>query len=47
MSSMKQIISKDKKVICTTTVPYSKDIIKSMKEAGYKVKTIDDEENNK
>lgn len=41
---MKQIISKDKKVVCVTTEPYSKEIIKSMKEAGYKVKTINDEE---
>lgn len=45
---MKQIISKDKKVICTAIdAPYPKGIIKSMKEAGYKVKTIDDEEKDK
>lgn len=34
---MKQIISKNGKVVCTTTVPYSKEIIKQMKAAGYKV----------
>ena len=45
---MKQIISKGGKVICTTTEPYPKEIVKAMKEAGYKVKTEDDdkEENN-
>lgn len=41
---MKQIITKDGKVYCTTTVPYSKEIIKLMKQAGYKVKEIKDEE---
>ena len=35
---MKQTISKDKKVMCVTTVPYPPEIIKSMKKAGYKVK---------
>lgn len=47
---MKQIITKDKKVICTTTEPYPKEVIKSMKEADYKIKTVDEdnnEENNK
>jgi predicted fused transcriptional regulator/phosphomethylpyrimidine kinase len=34
---MKQIISKGGKVLCTTTVPYSKEIIRQMKKAGYKV----------
>lgn len=43
---MKQIISKGKRVVCTTTEPYSKEIVKAMKEAGYKVKTLDDEEDN-
>lgn len=37
---MKQIISKDGKPYCTTTVPYPPEVIKSMKKAGYKVKTI-------
>ena len=36
---MKQIISKDGKVYCTTTIPYSKETIKQMKAAGYTVKT--------
>lgn len=44
---MKQIITKDKKVMCETTIPYSKAIIKSMKEAGYKVKEIKEETENK
>ena len=35
---MKQVISKDGKVLCTTTVPYSKETVKQMKKAGYKVK---------
>lgn len=35
---MKQIIIKDGKVLCSTTVPYSKDVIKQMKKVGYKVK---------
>lgn len=43
---MKQIISKDGKVLCTTTVPYSKETIKRMKKLGYKVKEVEDEESN-
>lgn len=35
---MKQIISKDKKVYCVTSVPYPAEIVKQMKKAGYKVK---------
>lgn len=35
---MKQIISKNGKVVCTTTVPYPPEIIKQMKSAGYKIK---------
>ena len=35
---MKQIISKNGKVLCTTSVPYSKETIKQMKAAGYTVK---------
>lgn len=35
---MKQIVSRDGKVLCTTTVAYTKEIIKQMKQAGYKVK---------
>lgn len=35
---MKQTISKNGKVLCVTTVPYSKEIVKQMKAAGYKVK---------
>lgn len=36
---MKQIISKDKRILCTTTVPYPAEVIKDMKKAGYKVTT--------
>ena len=35
---MKQVISKDGKVVCTTTAPYSKETIKQLKAAGFKVK---------
>ena len=41
---MKQIISKDKKVYCETTVPYPPTIIRQMKKAGYKVKEEEDDE---
>ena len=34
---MKQIISKNGKVLCVTTVPYPTDIIKQMKKSGYKI----------
>lgn len=34
---MKQIISKDGKVVCVTTVPYNKETVKQLKQAGYKV----------
>lgn len=36
---MKQIISKDGRVLCETTVPYPAAIVKEMKKAGYKVVT--------
>lgn len=35
---MKQIITKDGKVLCSTTVPYSKQTVKAMKAAGYRIK---------
>lgn len=44
---MKQIISKDKRVACVTTIPYPTDIIKSMKAAGYKIKEIEDKTEEK
>ena len=34
-----QVISKNGKVECTTTVPYPKETIKIMKESGYEVTT--------
>ena len=38
---VKQIISKDGKVHCVTTVPYPAEVVKGMKKAGYKVKEVD------
>jgi predicted fused transcriptional regulator/phosphomethylpyrimidine kinase len=40
---MTQLIIKDKKVMCRTTVPYPPDVIKAMKKAGYKIKEVPDE----
>lgn len=37
---MTQIIMKDKRVVCTTTVPYPASVIREMKKAGYKVKEV-------
>lgn len=37
---MKQIITKDGKVYCETTVPYPPEAVKQMKRAGYKVKEV-------
>ena len=37
---MKQIISKDGQVFCTTSIPYPPEVIKGMKKAGFKVKEI-------
>ena len=34
---MTQVISKDGVIVCVTTVPYSAEIIKDMKKAGYKI----------
>lgn len=34
---MKQIISKDKRVVCVTSVPYPPSVVREMKKAGYKV----------
>lgn len=36
----KWVVTKDKKVYCTTPVPYPPNIVKSMKKAGYKVKEV-------
>jgi hypothetical protein len=41
---MTQLIIKDKKVVCRTTVPYPPDVIKAMKKGGYKIKEVPDEE---
>lgn len=38
---MKQIISKDGKVVCTTTTPYPPAVVREMKKAGYKVKEVE------
>lgn len=37
---MKQIIMKNKRVLCVTTVPYPTSIVKEMKKAGYKVTEV-------
>lgn len=37
---MKQIISKDGRVLCETTAPYPKETIKAMKQAEYKVQEV-------
>jgi len=42
---MKQIISKNGKVLCTTTAPYPKKTIETMKEAGYEVTTKKEDKN--
>ena len=39
---MTQIITKDKKVYCVTTVPYPPAVIREMKKAGYKVKVVEE-----
>ena len=44
---MKQIVTKDGKVMCTTTIPYPAETIKQMKQAGYRVKTIEEEKSAK
>lgn len=38
MIKVKQVITKDGKVFCTTTVPYPTAVIKEMKKAGFKIK---------
>lgn len=35
---MIQIITKDGKVCCITTIPYPPEVVKGMKKAGYRVK---------
>ncbi len=37
---MQQIITKDKRVVCVTTVPYPAAVVKEMKKAGYKVTEV-------
>lgn len=37
----KWIISKNKRVVCVTTIRYPLDIEKQMKKAGYRIKEID------
>ena len=46
ITKMKQIISKSGKVVCTALEPYDKDIIKSMKKSGYKIKECQNEKVN-
>lgn len=37
---MQQIITKNKRVVCVTTVPYPAAVVKEMKKAGYRVTEI-------
>ena len=37
---MNQIISKDGKVFCVTSIPYPVEVVKQMKKAGYRVKEV-------
>lgn len=37
---MKQIISKDGRVVCVTTAPYNKQTVAALKKAGYKIKEV-------
>ena len=37
---MIQIITKNNKVLCKTTVPYPPQVIREMKKAGYKIKEV-------
>lgn len=37
---MIQIISKNNKILCQTTVPYPPQTIREMKRAGYKIKEV-------
>lgn len=34
------IVSRDRRVYCKSTVPYSDSVVKAMKKAGYRVKEI-------
>ena len=42
--STKQIIKKDNVIKCVTTIPYSQDVVKEMKRLGYKIATIEENE---
>ena len=42
---MKQIISKDGRIVCTTSVPYPAAVVKEMKKAGFKVVEKDGADN--
>jgi predicted fused transcriptional regulator/phosphomethylpyrimidine kinase len=39
---MKEIISKDGVVKCVSNVPHPPEVIKALKKAGYKIKTVSD-----
>lgn len=39
---MKQVISKDGRVVCVTTAPYNKQTVAALKKAGYKVREVQD-----
>lgn len=41
-----QVITKDRKTVCTTTAHYSPKEVKELKAAGYKVKEVDNGKSN-
>lgn len=40
---MKQIISKNGKVVAVTAIPYDNETLKSMRAAGYKIKVVEND----
>ncbi len=43
---MKQIITKGGKDFCETSEPYPKETVKQMKQAGYKIKEVEELKND-
>lgn len=38
----KWIVMRDGKAVCVTTIPYPPDVVKTMKQAGYKIKEVEE-----
>ena len=38
----KWIVMRDGKAVCVTTIPYPPDIVKTIKQGGYKVKEVEE-----